>query len=134
MSIRMSLNTAPSPFGQRPVSQGRCDSTSPLRNRISLVLQNCAFSLCLCGWRSTQQEPEDDDVTHQQERYVQGRDEPGNTKVEKWQANYRSLVYGEQQVSDPHKVEQPDKRERNPGRNRSAKTASKAKPVVRRSP
>src|SRR6266481_4091877 len=60
MSIRMSLNTAPSPFGQRPVSQGRCDSTSPLRNRIFLVLQNCAFSPCLCGWRSTQQEPEDD--------------------------------------------------------------------------
>src|SRR5258708_32734789 len=112
MAMRMSLNTAPSPFGQRSVPQGRCDSTSPLRNRISLVLQNCAFSPCLCGWRSTQQEPEDDDVTHQQERYVQGRDEPGNTKVEKRQANHRCLIQGVQQVNEPHKIEQPDERER----------------------
>src|SRR5260370_36089716 len=104
MSLRMSLNTAPSPFGQRPVSQGRCDSTSPLRNRISLVLQNCAFSPCLCGWRSTQEEPEDDDVTHQQERYVQGRDEPGNTKVEKRRATHHCPKKGGQKAIKPPEI------------------------------
>ncbi len=31
----------------------------------SLVLQNCAPSLCLCGWHNPQQKPEDNDMVHE---------------------------------------------------------------------
>ncbi len=78
----------------------------------SLVLKSCARSLCLGGWRDTQQEPEDENVAHQQERHVHGQEEPGHTKMEKRQVTHPSLVHGEHEISDPHQVEQPDQRER----------------------
>jgi hypothetical protein len=77
-----------------------------------LALKSGAPSLCPDRWRGTQQEPENDDMAHQQERHVHGQEEPGNTKVEERQSSHPCLVPSEQQVSDAYKVEQPDKRER----------------------
>src|SRR2546428_6566753 len=88
-----------------------CQNLHPWRNRITSRTKK-RRSLSLPGRRrSTQQEPEDDDVAHPQERHVHGQEEPGNTKMENRQVNHRSLVHGEQEISDPHEVEQPDERE-----------------------
>src|SRR5260370_30851597 len=78
---------------------------------LSLGRKSCARSLCPGGWCGTQQEPEDSNMDHQQERHVHGWNEPVHPKMGKRQTSDHALDSGEQQVSDPDEIEQPDQRQ-----------------------